>query len=183
MGAGEDTSPAFFETAVAFREWLQDHHADEAELLVGFWKVASGRASMSWSESVDVALCFGWIDGVRRRIDDESYSIRFTPRRPGSIWSAVNVDKAQSLDRRWTHDRGRNGRVRGSQVRSDSHLLPRTAGGVTHCHRASGVGGRTGGGRVLRRAGPVVPACCRALAARCQAGQDAAAALVVAGGG
>ena len=64
---------------------------------MGFWKVGSGEPSMSWPESVDVALCFGWIDGVRRRRDDVSYTIRFTPRRPGSIWSAVNVAKVEAL--------------------------------------------------------------------------------------
>ena len=73
-------------------------HSESAnELLVGFWKIGSGRPSMSWSESVDEALCFGWIDGLRRRIDESSYSIRFTPRRPNSNWSAVNVAKYESL--------------------------------------------------------------------------------------
>ncbi|WP_306393193.1 YdeI/OmpD-associated family protein [Telluria beijingensis] len=90
-------APVFFDSAQDFRAWL-DAHADSAtELLVGFHKVGSGRPSMSWSESVDQALCHGWIDGVRRRIDDASYSIRFTPRKPGSIWSAVNIAKMEVL--------------------------------------------------------------------------------------
>lgn len=91
------SEPAFFATGAAFRTWLAAHHQQEAELLVGFWKVGSGKESMTWPESVDQALCFGWIDGVRRRVDDVSYTIRFTPRRPGSIWSAVNVAKVEAL--------------------------------------------------------------------------------------
>lgn len=89
--------PVFFTGPDDFRAWLTQHHGTAPELLVGFFKVASGRASMTWSESVDVALCFGWIDGVTRGIDDERYCIRFTPRRPGSIWSAVNVAKVEAL--------------------------------------------------------------------------------------
>jgi uncharacterized protein YdeI (YjbR/CyaY-like superfamily) len=91
------STPEFFATGAEFRAWLAEHHGRETELVVGFWKVGSGEPSMSWPESVDPALCFGWIDGVRRRLDDVSYTIRFTPRRPGSIWSAVNVAKAEEL--------------------------------------------------------------------------------------
>ena len=90
-------SPVFFDAAEHFRAWLQDHHATATELVVGFRKVATGRTNMSWSESVDEALCFGWIDGVRKRIDDDAYQIRFTPRRDGSTWSLVNVRKVQAL--------------------------------------------------------------------------------------
>lgn len=89
--------PKFFKSGSEFRKWLAKHHAAEKELLVGFYKKDSGKASMTWPESVDEALCFGWIDGVRRRIDDESYSIRFTPRRKGSIWSKVNIARVQVL--------------------------------------------------------------------------------------
>lgn len=91
------TSPTFFAAPAAFRQWLQAHAASSSELIVGFHKVASGQACMTWSESVDEALCFGWIDGVRRRIDDHTYSIRFTPRKPSSIWSAVNIAKMEQL--------------------------------------------------------------------------------------
>jgi uncharacterized protein YdeI (YjbR/CyaY-like superfamily) len=91
------TSPRFFATSAAFRAWLQANAATASELLVGFHKVDSGRPSMSWPESVDEALCVGWIDGVRKRIDDDSYQIRFTPRKPTSIWSAVNIAKFQKL--------------------------------------------------------------------------------------
>jgi uncharacterized protein YdeI (YjbR/CyaY-like superfamily) len=89
--------PKFFPTQEYFREWLEKNHDKERELTVGFHKVGSGKPSMTWSESVDQALCFGWIDGVRKRIDDKSYSIRFTPRRPDSTWSAVNVKKVDDL--------------------------------------------------------------------------------------
>ena len=89
--------PNFFASPNDFRAWLEEHHATETELLVGFHKKGSGKPSMTWPESVDQALCFGWIDGVRRRIDDERYAIRFTPRKPGSTWSAVNVKRAREL--------------------------------------------------------------------------------------
>lgn len=89
--------PVFFETPALFREWLSKNHAAENELLVGFYKVNSDRQSITWSESVDQALCFGWIDGVRKSLDSDSYTIRFTPRRPKSIWSDVNVKKVKEL--------------------------------------------------------------------------------------
>ena len=87
----------FFATLAAWRAWLEKHHDKHAELIVGFYKKYSGRPSITWPESVDGALCFGWIDGVRRRIDDSSYSIRFTPRRPLSTWSAINIRRAEEL--------------------------------------------------------------------------------------
>lgn len=90
-------TPRFFETARGFRDWLEAHASRERELLVGFHKVGTGRPSMSWPESVDEALCFGWIDGVRRRIDDHTYSIRFTPRKATSTWSAVNIARFEQL--------------------------------------------------------------------------------------
>ena len=89
--------PRFFATPAELRAWFEAHHADAGELLVGYYKRGTGRPSITWPESVDEALCFGWIDGVRRRIDDESYSIRFTPRRARSIWSAVNIRRAGEL--------------------------------------------------------------------------------------
>ena len=89
--------PTFFSNQLKFREWLKIHHADKTELLVGFYKVTSGKESMTWPQSVDEALCFGWIDGIRRSIDDKSYSIRFTPRKSTSIWSAVNIKKVKEL--------------------------------------------------------------------------------------
>jgi uncharacterized protein YdeI (YjbR/CyaY-like superfamily) len=89
--------PVFFETPDDFRAWLAEHHATAAEVLVGFYKKGSGRPSITWPESVDEALCFGWIDGIRRGIDEVSYTIRFTPRRAGSTWSAVNIKRAMEL--------------------------------------------------------------------------------------
>lgn len=89
--------PTFFPTPAKFREWLEKNHTKKTELLVGFYKVSSGKPSMNWSESVDQALCFGWIDGIRKSIDDKSYSIRFTPRKPTSIWSAINIKKMEQL--------------------------------------------------------------------------------------
>jgi len=89
--------PIFFESAAAFRRWLEQNHKIATELLVGYYKVNSGKKNMSWSESVDQAICFGWIDGVRMSIDDERYMIRFTPRRPDSNWSAVNIQKVDQL--------------------------------------------------------------------------------------
>lgn len=87
----------FFETQQHFRTWLQKNHLRHSELVVGFYKVDSGKQSMTWSQSVDQALCFGWIDGVRKSIDTESYCIRFTPRKPNSIWSTVNIRKVEAL--------------------------------------------------------------------------------------
>jgi uncharacterized protein YdeI (YjbR/CyaY-like superfamily) len=89
--------PTFFKTPADFRSWLEKHHARADELLVGFYKKESGKPSITWPESVDEALCFGWIDGIRRRIDDIRYSIRFTPRRRGSIWSNVNTKRVAEL--------------------------------------------------------------------------------------
>jgi uncharacterized protein YdeI (YjbR/CyaY-like superfamily) len=89
--------PTFFDTPAEFRAWLERHHDSVSELLVGFHKKGSGRPSITWPEAVDQALCFGWIDGVRRRIDDASYSIRFTPRKASSTWSAVNVKRMKEL--------------------------------------------------------------------------------------
>ncbi|MBU1370306.1 MAG: YdeI/OmpD-associated family protein [Bacteroidetes bacterium] len=88
---------SFFETQDEFRQWLEKHHEKETALIVGFYKLASGKPSMNWSQSVDQALCFGWIDGIRRSIDKESYSIRFTPRRKSSNWSAINIKKVEEL--------------------------------------------------------------------------------------
>lgn len=89
--------PRFFSTPASFEAWLASHHETAVELIVGFWKKGSARPSITWPESVECALCFGWIDGVRRSLGDEAYSIRFTPRRPTSIWSKVNVGKVAEL--------------------------------------------------------------------------------------
>ena len=88
----------FFESPATWRAWLEKNAATADEIVVGFRKKGTGKPSMTWSESVDEALCFGWIDGIRRRIDDDSYSIRFTPRKPTSNWSAINVAKMAALE-------------------------------------------------------------------------------------
>jgi uncharacterized protein YdeI (YjbR/CyaY-like superfamily) len=89
--------PKFFKTPLEFRKWLEQNHKKETELVVGFYKVGSGKPSITWPQSVDEALCVGWIDGVRKSIDEESYSIRFTPRKSNSIWSAINIAKVEEL--------------------------------------------------------------------------------------
>jgi uncharacterized protein YdeI (YjbR/CyaY-like superfamily) len=89
--------PEFFSDVTAWRKWLEENHANIDELWVGLYKRSSGRESITWPEAVDGALCFGWIDGVRRSIDSTSYMIRFTPRKPRSVWSAVNVKRATEL--------------------------------------------------------------------------------------
>ena len=92
--------PHFFKTPADFRKWLDKNHETKTELLVGFYKTSTGKASMTWPESVDQALCYGWIDGVRRSLGEESYTIRFTPRKPASIWSSVNIDKMADLQKK-----------------------------------------------------------------------------------
>lgn len=89
--------PTYFRTPAAFRAWLEKHAETTSELWVGFHKKDSGRPSLTWPESVDQALCFGWIDGIRKRVDEASYTIRFTPRKPQSTWSAINIRRAQAL--------------------------------------------------------------------------------------
>ncbi len=89
--------PTFFRTPDVFRAWLERQHGNDGELLVGFFKKGSGRPSITWPESVDVALCFGWIDGVRKSVDEFAYTIRFSPRRSGSIWSSINIKRARQL--------------------------------------------------------------------------------------
>jgi uncharacterized protein YdeI (YjbR/CyaY-like superfamily) len=93
----KQTLPIFFAKQSDFRRWLQKNHKKETELLVGFYKVDSGKHSMTWSQSVDEALCFGWIDGVRKSIDKDTYQIRFTRRKSTSIWSAINIKKVEAL--------------------------------------------------------------------------------------
>src|SRR6187549_2353678 len=90
-------APTFFETPATFRVWLRKHHRTADELWVGFYKKAAGRPSITWQEAVDEALCFGWIDGIRKKVDAHSYTNRFTPRRRGSFWSAINTRRAAEL--------------------------------------------------------------------------------------
>ena len=94
---GDSAGPTFFATPAAFRKWFEANHDRASELLVGFDKKDSQKPSITWPESVDQALCFGWIDGVRKRVDEVSYTIRFTPRRASSIWSEVNIKRTHEL--------------------------------------------------------------------------------------
>jgi uncharacterized protein YdeI (YjbR/CyaY-like superfamily) len=97
MAKSPSFEPVFFATPAAFRQWLRKHHKTAAEVWVGYYKKASGHPSITYPESLDEALCFGWIDGIRKSIDGERYTNRFTPRRPGSNWSLVNVRKVEAL--------------------------------------------------------------------------------------
>ena len=90
--------PAFFASPALLRRWFERHHAERTELLIGFYKKGSDRPSVTYSEALDEALCVGWIDGVRRSLDSDSYTIRFTPRKPFSYWSAVNRRRAAALE-------------------------------------------------------------------------------------
>jgi uncharacterized protein YdeI (YjbR/CyaY-like superfamily) len=93
-----DVRPIFFRSPAELRKWFDRHHTTASELIVGYHRKSTGKPSITWPESVAEALCFGWIDGIRRSLDDESYTIRFTPRRPGSSWSAVNVRMMKELE-------------------------------------------------------------------------------------
>jgi uncharacterized protein YdeI (YjbR/CyaY-like superfamily) len=91
------SKPTFFATPADFRAWLEEHHDKSQELWVGYYKKGTGKPSITWPESVDEALCFGWIDGLRKRVDEASYMIRFTPRKATSTWSAVNIKRVEEL--------------------------------------------------------------------------------------
>jgi len=93
-------NPVFFESQDEFRKWLEKNHSTESEIIVGYYKTGTGRPSLTWSQSVDQAICYGWIDGIRRSIDEERYCIRFTPRKLTSIWSNVNLKKVEELKKK-----------------------------------------------------------------------------------
>jgi len=99
MPVGKPT-PRYFASPAALREWFRDNHRTADHLWVGYYKKGTGKPSVTWRESVDEALCYGWIDGIRKRVDDERYTIRFTPRRPGSNWSKVNLDRVAVLTKK-----------------------------------------------------------------------------------
>ena len=116
----------YFTSPDAFRAWLDDHHADAGALWVGFWKKGTGRPSLTWPESVDEALCYGWIDGIRRRIDDEAYVIRFTPRRKGSTWSLRNLDRYAVLQSEGRiRDAGREAWARRIEAKTGTYSFER----------------------------------------------------------
>jgi len=93
-------NPVYFQDQNEFRKWLEKNHKKESEIIAGYYKVGTGKPGMTWSQSVDQAICFGWIDGIRRSIDKERYSIRFTPRKLTSIWSNVNIKKVEELKKK-----------------------------------------------------------------------------------
>jgi uncharacterized protein YdeI (YjbR/CyaY-like superfamily) len=123
--------PTTFERPEDFREWLERHHDSERELWVGYHRKASGKASMTWPESVDEALCFGWIDGIRKRVDAERYMIRFTPRRARSLWSAVNIARVSALTE--------EGRMRPAGLAAFEARREDRSGIYSHEQRASAV--------------------------------------------
>lgn len=120
MPVAKSPRPIFFVSPTEFRRWLEQYHESKTELWVGFYKVATGRPSMTWSESVDEALCFGWIDGVRKSVNAEGYMIRFTPRKRGSVWSLVNIRKVEGLTR--------DGRMRPAGLEAFRAMEPEKAG-------------------------------------------------------
>jgi len=128
--------PIFFKSPVEFRRWLAKHHAAAQELWVGFYKKASGRPSITWPESVDEALCFGWIDGIRKSVDDVSYTIRFTPRKPRSVWSAVNMRRVAELSRQ--------GRMQPSGQKAYEARLENRSGIYSYEQRAAELDGTYG---------------------------------------
>lgn len=97
MASPSPTEPIFFESPDEFRAWLEANHASANEVVVGLWRAHARRPTITWGQGIDQALCFGWIDGVRRPLTPDSYSIRFTPRRQGSRWSQVNIEKVAAL--------------------------------------------------------------------------------------
>jgi uncharacterized protein YdeI (YjbR/CyaY-like superfamily) len=97
MATKPKSDPVFFASPQEFRRWLEKHHAKETELWVGYHKTKTGKPSLTWPQSVDQALCYGWIDGLRKSLGEDAYMIRFSPRRAKSIWSAVNTKRAKEL--------------------------------------------------------------------------------------
>ena len=128
MTSAEDSS-IFFAKPAAFRAWLETHHQIKREQWVGFHRKGSGRPSITWPEAVDEALCFGWIDGLRKTIDAESYKIRFTPRRPTSNWSAINIRRMKELMR--------EGRVRPAGIKAFQKRMPERSGIYSYENRKS----------------------------------------------
>ena len=143
--AGVTRAARFFRDALALRRWFAAHHTRESELLLGYWKVGSGKPSVTWPESVDEALCVGWIDGVRRRIDEFSYTIRFTPRKPASTWSLVNVARIEVLEGEGRMQAAglaafaarREHKVGTASYEQRSVELPETYAGILRAHAAA----------------------------------------------
>lgn len=125
------TKITFFRTPSHFRKWLEQNHETVTELWVGFYRKGSGRLSITWPESVDEALCFGWIDGLRKGIDPESYKIRFTPRKTRSNWSALNIGRVEELTR--------TGRIRPAGSKAFAQRIPERSGIYSYENRKTAV--------------------------------------------
>ena len=147
----------FFATTSALREWFDANHETAEELWLGYYKKGSGMPSVTWTEAVDEALCVGWIDGVLQRIDERSHAQRFTPRRKGSNWSAINVAKVATLTEQRPDATGRDTRVRGSHGRQDGRLLVRARDGGSDRRRAHPVPRRARSVVVLGSPSRLVP--------------------------
>jgi uncharacterized protein YdeI (YjbR/CyaY-like superfamily) len=119
--------PTYFRTAAEFRAWLKEHHGTDTELWVGLFKMGTGRPSITWSEAVDEALCYGWVDSVRRGVDADSYMNRFTPRKPTSNWSEVNIRRVEELMKQ--------GRMRAPGRKAFEARKPREAGTYSYEQR------------------------------------------------
>lgn len=131
MRKSTEDSPIFFAKPAAFRAWLEKNHEVKREQWVGFHRKASGRPSITWPEAVDEALCFGWIDGLRKTIDVESYKIRFTPRRSSSNWSAINIARMKELMR--------ERRARGAGIKAFQKRVPERSGIYSYENRKSAI--------------------------------------------
>ncbi len=131
MRSNEMAKIRFFRSSADFRKWLRENHATTTELWVGFYRKASGRPSITWPESVDEALCYGWIDGLRKGIDAESYKIRFTPRKPKSNWSAINIGRVEELTR--------TGRMRPAGKKAFARRTPEHSGIYSNENRKTAV--------------------------------------------
>ena len=151
--------PTFFATPAAFRAWLEKHHASAPELLVGFHKRDSGKPSITWPESVDEALCFGWIDGIRHSLGPEAYTIRFTPRKRTSIWSRINVDNVERLTKaRRMRPAGLRAYALRTDARTGVYSFERDETAKLTSQRRGGAASEQDGCRVLRPAASLVSA-------------------------
>ena len=158
MAKLEPTDVRFFATPDELRDWFDANHTTATELWLGQYKKGSGKASVTWAEAVDEALCVGWIDGILKRIDDVSHVQRFTPRRKGSNWSAINVANVERLTSRGPDAPGRDRRVRGEDTGTDRGLLVRARDRAAHRRRGRAVpGGRRGLGGLAGSSAVVSP--------------------------
>lgn len=130
--------PTYFSSPGEWRAWLARHHASATEIWVGFHRVSSGKPTLTWPQSVDEALCFGWIDGIRKRVDDERYAIRFTRRKVTSTWSAVNIRRVAELEAEGRmHDAGRQAFAARREDRSSIYSYERRPAALPTAHESA----------------------------------------------